>query len=132
MSSQTLWYGTQPSLACLLIPIAPKKYDGATERCRDDEGYLASAKTAEKLTLLLDLAQGRNFWVSLDELQNETIFVWQEDGSQLTVQQTAEVFVPGQPEPADRSNCARVLTPEVKLTNRKCAKFIHSFCETKP
>ncbi|KAK3784428.1 hypothetical protein RRG08_039429 [Elysia crispata] len=90
-------YNSRNLTTCLALSTEKANYLKAVQVCGGQGGYVASAKTLEKLTLLLTLAQDRYFWVGLDDRKKNKDFVWLDDGSMLTPLQVQELFVPATP-----------------------------------
>ncbi|GFR71176.1 C-type lectin-related protein 4 [Elysia marginata] len=129
---QAIKYGSLNTLACLAFQTEKLPYHFAGLRCTELGGYLASAKTAAKLALLVDLVQGQSFWVGLDDRKKNTVFVWAEDNSLLTLKQIQDVFRPGEPSHQALEHCAGVNLPTEKLDDRKCSFQYNFICEAKP
>ncbi|GFS02595.1 C-type lectin-related protein 4 [Elysia marginata] len=113
---------------------APKVYYWVALRlCSEQNAFLASAKTLDKLALLVQLAQGNLLWVGLDDRNENKVFVWVEDGTVISPEKMEELFVPGEPNHGREQDCVAVKPPDTKMRDVVCANSkMFYFCETKP
>lgn len=90
--------------ACISVVTSPKvNYTVASEYCEQMGGYLASVKTLDKLQLIITaLAGSNNFWVGMDDMDEEGTYVWKEDGqvglkvnATFTAREMAEIEMNG-------------------------------------
>ncbi|GFN84701.1 C-type lectin [Plakobranchus ocellatus] len=77
-------YGSEGRSSCLLEITSLQPYQNATAECNSFGGYLASVRTADKYQLIKTYAKGQYMWIGLDDIEEEGVHVWQEDGSLFT------------------------------------------------
>ncbi|GFO33431.1 hypothetical protein PoB_005993600 [Plakobranchus ocellatus] len=121
-------YGNEGNFSCVTILSPPSSYEDATKLCKESGGYLASVKTAEKLQMVVSLAQGQDLWVGLDDLDTDGTLVWQKDGNPLTTEQRNVVFKNG----AITKDCVQFKESQSKLKDTHCSDTMDAVCESSP
>ena len=117
-------------VACFLRISPSTSYGGGTNKCVDLGGYLATVKTAEKLAMVVEIAQGANLWVGMDDKDKEGRYVWQEDKSVLTQEVKDAVFTPGQPNNGwNVEDCVHYRGSKGRLNDQHCWAKINALCE---
>ncbi|KAK3795709.1 hypothetical protein RRG08_018258 [Elysia crispata] len=117
-------------VACFLRISPSTSYGGGTNKCVDLGGYLATVKTAEKLAMVVEIAQGANLWVGMDDKDKEGRYVWQEDKSVLTQEVKDAVFNPGEPNNGwNVEDCVHYRGSKGRLNDQHCWAKINALCE---
>ncbi|GFO30039.1 hypothetical protein PoB_005654400 [Plakobranchus ocellatus] len=117
-------------LACLRDFSSALNYRQATAICNSFGGYLVAVKTSEKLDIIRSLSNGGSRWVGLDDQRSEGIYVWQSDGTNLTMQQQSDVFLHGEPNNVRNvEHCVQLRNKTQKLNDIRCYKEHRFICE---
>ncbi|CAL1540216.1 unnamed protein product, partial [Lymnaea stagnalis] len=71
-------------------------YFEADDACKSKGGYLMTVRTTDKLMMLRGLVSERA-WVGLDDTMQEGVYIWTDNGSELTFNVKHDVFRAGEP-----------------------------------
>ncbi|GFO31983.1 C-type lectin-related protein 4 [Plakobranchus ocellatus] len=130
---QVAVYGNRTQLACVKMITPATTYGHATSVCIDSGGHLASMKTVEKLAMVDSLALGRQLWIGLDDQVDEGVYIWQEDGSQLTDIEMADLFDDNEPNNwRGREDCVHFRGNRGRLNDEPCWSKKIGLCEMSP
>ena len=116
------------------FPPVPQTYHNALTICHQNQGYIASTKTTEKMNLIQsflakDVSQ---IWIGLSDAVKEGVYIWEEDGSELTANQLYELFDPGEPSDISPTEDCSVIRLYYSGLNDVGCNFQYAFvCEMK-
>ena len=120
----------------LFSPPVTQTYRNAVTTCNQNQGYLASTKTKEKMNLIQNFLTTdiQGIWIGLSDAVREGEYIWEEDGSFMTSGQLRELFY--SPEPSDggpksSEDCGMVHTSFLGLNDAGCGQQYASICEMK-
>ncbi|KAK3768309.1 hypothetical protein RRG08_031101 [Elysia crispata] len=127
-------YTSGSTKACLLLVRSVQTYHNALTICHQNQGYIASTKTTEKMNLIQsflakDVSQ---IWIGLSDAVKEGVYIWEEDGSELTANQLYELFDPGEPSDISPTEDCSVIRLYYSGLNDVGCNFQYAFvCEMK-
>ncbi|KAH9518709.1 hypothetical protein Btru_006016 [Bulinus truncatus] len=118
--------------ACLWVSREKLTFAAARSRCHGKGGTLMSVKTLDKLELLRSL--GQNFWIGLDDQDEEGVFVWHDDESVLDPEFAKQIFYQGEPSSsASADDCVEYRFFKMRrLTVDTCNHSLPFVCESEP
>ncbi|GFR89820.1 mannose-binding protein C [Elysia marginata] len=120
-----LGYGTQ---ACVKL-LDSKNFDKQRAECASLGGYLASARTIEKLQLLQDFAEGKIASMGLDDQVTEGIFIWHDTGQPLTSEEEGVLFPSFEPNNSGgNEDCVVCNFPDL-MNDVPCHSHYPAICE---
>ncbi|GFO45697.1 C-type lectin-related protein 4 [Plakobranchus ocellatus] len=126
-------YGSERRFCCLVELTSSVTYDDATQQCNNLGGYLATVKTVEKLQMVINIAQGKSFWVGMDDLAQEGMHRWQENGELLTADVQAAVFKTNEPNnDYGVEDCIQYRGSHFNLNDIHCWATMRALCESQP
>ncbi|GFO33796.1 C-type lectin-related protein 4 [Plakobranchus ocellatus] len=138
------------AVACVAVFFNPRRnFTLASSHCVQLGGYLPIIKTWEKLQLVTLAMENQSFWVGLDDMVEEGVYVWRDDGqvafrsnATYTAAQMAKLEMDGlwdhPREPnnfADNEDCIQVKYSNThsafRLNDYKCYSRSRYACEMK-
>ncbi|GFO43565.1 histone-lysine N-methyltransferase SETMAR [Plakobranchus ocellatus] len=125
-------YGSEGHFTCLLEFTSLSSYQNATIACNALGGFLASVRTAEELAMVQVLANKTSMWLGLDDIEEEGVFIWQEDGEKLTVAEYNAVFPVAPNNFNDDQNCIEFREYTLGLNDWYCDYHLKALCEIPP
>ncbi|GFN84591.1 hypothetical protein PoB_001109700 [Plakobranchus ocellatus] len=115
------------------FPPFPQQYHEASEACWSNHGHVASTKTLEKLDLVRSFLSTTfdTLWVGLTDVQEEGVYIWDEDWTIMNSTQTTFLFSPGQPTGYKGEDCTIVsIQPDNSRLDDVFCGLSHGFvCE---
>lgn len=104
-------------------------YSLAVATCTSMGAVLMSVRTVERLTVLLQISGSKSVWVGCDDLAQKRTYRWKDDGSVLTNETIAQVFIPGDPNYAAGEDCVCLSGDRHKLADYTCSFQAYYACE---
>ncbi|GFO32973.1 C-type lectin-related protein 4 [Plakobranchus ocellatus] len=124
---QLLEFGKQGRVACLKDYSETTDYFNATAVCRASGAYLADVKTAEKLSLIQTVANRKDRWIGLDDIQEEGLHVWQIDGKNMTEEERVAVFPSNEPNDMHGTEDCIQFRQQTQMLNDKTCSVKYGF-----
>ncbi|RUS88118.1 hypothetical protein EGW08_004171, partial [Elysia chlorotica] len=103
----------------------------ATQRaeCEALGGFLASARSIEKLLLVQDFTNGVSAWMGLDDQLEEGKLVWHDTGLQLTSSEHGATFAAGEPSNGGGVEHCIINNFFTRLNDVSCTMTYPAVCE---
>ncbi|RUS88638.1 hypothetical protein EGW08_003597 [Elysia chlorotica] len=130
-------YTTGNTTACLMFVPSAKSYNDAVTTCNQNQGYLPSVKTREKLNILHSFLTNDYpyVWVGFSDAATEGVYIWEEDGSAMTSAQQTDLFQKGQPNDGGSADytddCGMIWIKYSGLNDGVCTDPYYVVCEMK-
>ncbi|CAG5131330.1 unnamed protein product, partial [Candidula unifasciata] len=115
--------------ACIGIFQELLTYNEAAQRCQDMGYFLASVKNSPKLNLIVQLAGDKSLWVGCDDAVKEGRVVWKEDGSTVSTDTLATVFIDSEVNNFVNQDCCVYRNDSHKLSDYDCSVLLPYVCE---
>ncbi|GFO35667.1 C-type lectin [Plakobranchus ocellatus] len=122
-------YGSEGHFTCLLELTSLSSYQKATAECNSLGGYLASVRTVEELEMVKVLAKGTSMWIGLDDLEEEGVFKWQEDGKIMTDAEYDATFINAPNNMDNNQHCVEYGHKSLSFNDDFCDNLMKAICE---
>ena len=105
-------------------------YQESTDFCNTAGSSLAAVRSAGKLDLIREVSGGDDRWIGLDDIAEETTFVWQIDGSNMTEEEKEAIFPSNEPnDMRGNEDCVQFRRHTQKMNDKSCGVRHGFICE---